>query len=183
MSIFSKPETQPQKPRERVVIPTRGSNGDGAISIIGHGMVIEGDVVTEGIVRIEGELKGTVRAAKAVIVGHAGKVDGHIITEDAVIGGTVEGAIMARSRIELQSSCRVLGVIQASPSGLKLEEGARFNGKIEMLEDERAGSRSDEEEPELNSLDALKGLRAQPGEEEAFEAEPDEVEVRASSAA
>ncbi len=181
MSLFSKPESQPQKPRERVVIPSRGGAGDGAISIVGPGMVIDGDVATEGIVRIEGVLKGTVRAAKAVIVGPAGRVEGHVVTDDAVIGGTVEGAIVGNKRVELQATSRVLGVIHARPSGLKLEEGARFNGKIEMLEDDQTKA-AETEAQTVNALEALRGLR---GPVDVATEEPEEQDdlKEASSAA
>ena len=89
---------------------------------------------------------------------------------------------MAGGRVELQSSCQVLGVIHARPSGLKLEEGARFNGRIEMLEDEQAGT-PEEVDPGMavNALEALKGLSAPtdtPGEDVA-----EEDELRASSVA
>jgi cytoskeletal protein CcmA (bactofilin family) len=135
LSIFRKPEPQAQKARERYV-PARGSVGDGAISIIGPGMVIEGDITTEGIVRIEGELRGTVRAVKAVILGQAGRVLGNIITDDAVIGGMVDGSIIAENRLELQSTCSVSGEIRTRAQHLKCEEGARFAGQVQMLEED-----------------------------------------------
>src|SRR5688572_26883142 len=111
MAIFKKNDVSAQKPRERVALPTRAAQGD-AISIIATGMTIVGDVTTEGVIRIEGEVHGTIRAGKAVVLGQGGHVEGDIHTEDAVIGGRVTGSIEARARVELQSTCTVTGEIR-----------------------------------------------------------------------
>ena len=101
---------------------------DGVISIIGSGMKVVGNCETEGTLRIEGELEGTVRAGKAVVVGKDGVVLGDILTQDAIIGGRVTGTVVAESRLELQSTCIIDGEIQARR--IKLDEGGRVNGEI-----------------------------------------------------
>ena len=110
----------------------RPNAGEASISIIGPGMTVVGDLVTEGTVRIEGRIQGTVRASKAVVVHKDGSVDGDIITQDAVIGGRVRGTVVAESRLELQATCDIEGQIRAPMQHLQLEEGARFNGQIQM---------------------------------------------------
>jgi len=105
-----------------------------SMSIIGPGMHIVGDIVTDGTVRVEGRIEGTIRAGKAVVVGKDGEVQGEIFTQDAVIGGTVRGSVTAESRLELQATCNIQGQIQARAQHLQLEEGARFNGQIQMLD-------------------------------------------------
>ena len=42
---------------------------DNVISIIGPGMRVVGDCETEGTLRVEGTVEGTVRATKAVVIG------------------------------------------------------------------------------------------------------------------
>jgi cytoskeletal protein CcmA (bactofilin family) len=121
-------------PRERGGAPLRMIAGESAISIIGPGMSLEGDIVTDGTVRIEGKIRGTIRAAKAVVLGQAGEVVGDIFTQDAVIGGRVSGTLVAESRLELQSTCTVDGEIRARAEHLQLQEGARFNGQIQMID-------------------------------------------------
>src|SRR5688500_13104628 len=91
-------------PRERAGAALRLTPGESAISIIGPGMRIKGDISTDGTVRIEGSLEGTIRAGKAVVLGKEGEVKGNIYTQDAVIGGRVTGVIVAESRLELQST-------------------------------------------------------------------------------
>ncbi len=113
---------------------SRGNAGEASMSIIGPGMRIVGDLVTDGTVRVEGEIRGTIRATKAVVVGREGLVDGDIFTQDAVIGGRIRGSVVAESRLELQATCDIEGVVHARAQHLHLEEGARFNGQVQMLD-------------------------------------------------
>ncbi|MDA0311936.1 MAG: polymer-forming cytoskeletal protein [Gemmatimonadetes bacterium] len=111
----------------------RGGNGvppDSVISIIGPGMRVVGDCETDGTIRIEGTVEGSVRAGKAVVVGKDGLVSGDISTQDAVISGTVKGTLVAESRLELQATCRIEGDVRARR--MQLEEGAIFNGTVHM---------------------------------------------------
>lgn len=113
----------------------RGGNGappESVISIIGPGMKVVGDCVTDGTIRIEGVVEGSVTAGKAVVVGKEGLVSGAITTQDAVVAGRVVGALVAESRLELQSTSRIEGEIYARR--LQLEEGAILNGTVDMGE-------------------------------------------------
>ena len=103
---------------------------EAVISIIGPGMRVTGDCETEGTLRIEGTVTGKVKAGKAVVVGRDGSVKGDIFTQDAVIGGHVTGKVIAESRLELQETSVVDGEIRARR--IKLEEGGRVNGSIQM---------------------------------------------------
>jgi len=100
------------------------------VSIIGPGMKVVGDCDAEGAIRVEGSVKGNIRAGKAVVVGRDGVVDGDIFTQDAVIAGAVKGVIRAESRLEIQASSRIEGEVIASR--MQLEEGAILNGTVQM---------------------------------------------------
>lgn len=124
----------------------RAGAPDSVISIIGPGMTIVGDCETDGTVRIEGAVEGSVKAGKAVVIGKEGLVAGDIITQDAVISGRVEGKLVAASRLELQATCRIDGEVQTRR--MQLEEGAVLNGNVLMgadavsdVETERAGQK------------------------------------------
>jgi cytoskeletal protein CcmA (bactofilin family) len=105
---------------------------EGVISIIGPGMRVVGDCQTDGTLRIEGSVKGTVRAGKAVVLGKEGVIEGDIITQDAVVGGRVTGSILAESRLELQATCTVEGEIKARR--IKLDEGGAVQGSVHVGE-------------------------------------------------
>ena len=134
MGLFRKsPPKAPGKPTPHKPTPT-----EAGLSIIGAGMHVEGDLTTEGTLRVEGSVRGTIRAGKSLILGKAGDVVGDIITEEAVIGGRVAGNIIAQGRLELQRICTIEGEVRTSAEHLQLEEGARFNGQIQMLEPEQS---------------------------------------------
>ena len=134
MALFKKSEEQAQTTRERAAPQSRAQTE--AISIIASGMRVVGDISTEGTVRVEGEVEGTIRAGKAVVLGQGGRVDGHIVTKEAAIGGQVSGSITASDRLELQKTCSVEGEISTKVEHLKLEEGARFAGQVSMIDEE-----------------------------------------------
>jgi cytoskeletal protein CcmA (bactofilin family) len=110
---------------------------DNVISIIGPGMRVVGDCETDGTLRIEGMIEGTVRAGKAVVIGKDGVVKGDVVTQDAIVGGRVTGAVVAESRLELQATCVIEGEIRARR--IKLDEGGRVNGTVHIGEIRAAG--------------------------------------------
>jgi cytoskeletal protein CcmA (bactofilin family) len=114
--------------------PRNGGTGDGAISIIGPGMTVVGDLTTDGTVRIEGRVEGSVRAARIVLIGRDGEVVGDVVTNEAVIAGRIQGTVVAENRLELQSTAVIEGEIHARSQQLKLDEGARLNGRVRMLD-------------------------------------------------
>lgn len=111
---------------------------DGVISIIGPGMRVDGDCTADGTLRVEGHIKGTVRAGKAVVVSKDGVVEGDILTQDAIIGGKVTGTVSAESRLELQATCQIQGEIRARR--IKLDEGGQVNGNVTTGDVARAGA-------------------------------------------
>lgn len=106
---------------------------ESVISIIGPGMTIVGDCETDGTVRIEGTVEGSIKAGKAIVIGKQGLVRGDIVTQDAVISGRVEGTLVAASRLELQATCHIEGEVHTRR--MQLEEGAVLNGTVHMSSD------------------------------------------------
>ena len=100
------------------------------VSIIGPGMKIVGDCSSDGTIRVEGQVEGSVKASKSVVVGKDGVVLGDIITQDAIVAGRVNGSVKADSRVELQASCRVEGDIRSRR--IKLDEGGQVDGQLHM---------------------------------------------------
>jgi len=104
----------------------------GALSIIGAGMTVRGDLDANGVVKIEGTVDGNVRAAAQVLVAKGGSVQGDVDTTEAVVGGIVSGAIRARERVEVQAGASVHGDI--TTRRIAVAEGGTLNGLIRMDE-------------------------------------------------
>jgi cytoskeletal protein CcmA (bactofilin family) len=103
-----------------------------------------GDIETDGTVRIDGRLNGSVRRAGSVIVGTESTIQGGISAAEVVIGGTVQGNIVAVERVELQASAIVNGNIEAN--SILIHEGSAVNGKLNVRSREIV-PRSDAGEP------------------------------------
>src|SRR2546426_11660724 len=99
---------------------------EAGLSIIGAGMRVEGDIVAEGVVKIEGTVVGTVRAGRQVLVAKGGEVEGDVITKEAIIGGEVRGSVRAEERIEIQAASVVHGDLASRR--LQGQEGGEING-------------------------------------------------------
>jgi cytoskeletal protein CcmA (bactofilin family) len=110
----------------------RGGSGEGALSIIAQGMRAVGELITDGVVKVEGTVEGTIRAQREVLVAKGGNVEGDIHSREAVIGGGVSGSIFAEERVEVQQGSTVKGDI--STKKLIIQEGGEVNGQIRMGE-------------------------------------------------
>jgi cytoskeletal protein CcmA (bactofilin family) len=125
MGIFSSPARDEQgnelKRRRSDQIP---------FSIIASDMTVIGDLETEGVVRVEGRVRGTVRAGTQVLVASGAVIEGDLHAQEAVIAGQVSGAIHARERVELQATALVAGDV-LTPR-ISIIEGARITGEVKM---------------------------------------------------
>ncbi|HEX3275852.1 MAG TPA: polymer-forming cytoskeletal protein, partial [Gemmatimonadales bacterium] len=99
-------------------------------SIIASDMTVVGDLETEGVVRIEGRIRGTVRAGAQVLVSAGAVIEGDLHSQEAVVAGQVSGAIVARDRVELQATAVVSGDIHTPR--IAIVEGARVTGEVKM---------------------------------------------------
>ena len=91
-------------------------------------MTIEGDSETNGSLRIEGTLRGDVRAGKSVLIGKNGLLEGNIYAQDVVIAGRVLGSVYAESYLELKATSEISGKIQARR--MRVEEGSALQGQV-----------------------------------------------------
>jgi cytoskeletal protein CcmA (bactofilin family) len=99
-------------------------------SIIASDMTVIGDLETEGVVRIEGRVKGTVKVGSQILVTQGATIEGDLHTQEAVIAGTVTGAIHASDRVELQATAVVAGDIHTGR--IAIVEGAKVAGEVKM---------------------------------------------------
>lgn len=109
-----------------------GTEGDSALSIIGAGMRVVGDITAEGVVKVEGTIVGTVHAGRQVLVAKGGMVEGDLFAREAIVGGEVRGSIEATERVELQATSVVHGDV--ATKRLLVQEGGEVNGVIRMGE-------------------------------------------------
>lgn len=101
-------------------------------SIIGFGTVFSGDLDLTGLLKIDGDFSGSVKAEGKVLIGHTGRAKCSIFAKTVVVGGVVKGDIYAEDRVVVLSTGMVLGNIR-SPR-LVMEEGVLFNGELTITQ-------------------------------------------------
>ena len=116
-----------------------GGNGEGTLSIIAGGMRVIGDIETEGVIKIEGRVEGSIRAGRQVLIGRQGEVKGDITTREAVIGGKVQGTVSASERLEVQATSTIVGDINTK--SIAVAEGGRINGTVRIADVSEVGQR------------------------------------------
>ena len=132
MAIFSKEPSSSDPSRSA---PLSAST---SLSIIAAGTRIDGDIDTDGVIRIEGRVEGAVRAGRQVLIGRQGEVRGDITTREAVVGGAVYGAVNATERLEVQGTSTIIGNI--TTKAIAVIEGGRINGSVRIADAREAAN-------------------------------------------
>lgn len=107
-----------------------GRRGEANLSIIAAGMRIVGELMTDGVIKIEGTVEGSIKADREVLVAKGGAIEGDLYTTEAIIGGRVHGSIYADERVEVQQGSTVEGDIVTKK--LVIQEGGEVNGHVRM---------------------------------------------------
>jgi len=104
--------------------------GKDVVSVLGHGMLITGNIVCAGSVQIFGRVIGDIHASQLMICEGA-KVEGKIIAPETTIQGTFNGSINANN-VKLASTAVVEGEI--FNKSLTIEQNALFEGVARRLD-------------------------------------------------
>ena len=102
----------------------------GSINLISAGTVIEGDIKSEGDVRIDGTVNGAIVTKGKLVVGVTGVVKGEIVCKTADISGTVKGKTSVSELLSLSATAKLFGDIMSNK--LAVEPGATFTGTCSM---------------------------------------------------
>lgn len=149
MAMFSRP-TQSGR------ADTGARRGDpNSLTIIAAGATIVGDIASDGVVKIEGTVQGTVRAGTQLLVAPGALIRGDVFAAEVVAGGEIHGAVSADQRVEIQAGATIHGDIRTPR--IHIADGGRVNGQIAMEpgEGERGTS--------VNVPDRGEALKISPG--------------------
>jgi len=88
------------------------------------------------MVRVNGCLAGTVYSKKGtLIIDISARVDAHVEVAVAIIGGTVNGDIVAHERVEIGPNAKIYGNIWTR--SIEIKNGAIFEGICTMMPEEQ----------------------------------------------
>ena len=105
--------------------------GSGIVSVIGESLHFKGELSAGEDLIIEGKIEGTINQGKCCLTL---KPNGHLIANvnatKIFIEGKVKGDLHATVSVSVRTSAKINGNIVAPK--VSIEEGAMFNGNIEM---------------------------------------------------
>lgn len=109
---------------------TSSSAPSGAINSLVQGTKVEGQINAGSDIRIDGELKGSLKCKGRVIVGPEGKINGDIECQNAIIEGTFTGNIKVAETLTVKETAKIEGDVNTSK--LLVQPGALFNVSCNM---------------------------------------------------
>ncbi|MCT4624008.1 MAG: polymer-forming cytoskeletal protein [Schleiferiaceae bacterium] len=94
------------------------------------GTEIVGDIKTNGDLRVDGLVKGTIEAAGKLVVGEKGMVEGEVKCANATVSGVIKGTLHIDQLLTMHATAKIKGDILTGK--LSVEPGAEFTGKCSM---------------------------------------------------
>ncbi len=114
---------------------SNGTNDSQVPNILSQGTRLTGKIESDGDVRIDGWMSGTIIAKGKVVIGEKGHVDGEITCHKADISGEVKATLTVQELTLLKASSKFTGDIVTKK--ISIEPGALFTGSCTM---EKTGS-------------------------------------------
>tara|TARA_Y100000782_G_C10188982_1_gene269068 strand:+ start:9750 stop:10154 length:405 start_codon:yes stop_codon:yes gene_type:complete len=97
---------------------------------IAQGTKIQGDVVTEGDLRIDGELQGSIDCKGKLVIGNTGAIKGEVKCQNANLAGSIEGTCVVTEMITVQSTGKFSGELVYGK--MSVEPGAQLEGTFNI---------------------------------------------------
>lgn len=100
-------------------------------AFLGEGTSFKGQLNFEGTVRLDGKLEGEIITKDNLVLGETAQIRADMTIGSLIAKGKIRGNIIATGKVEVHAGAEIYGNIK-TPT-LKIEEGAIFVGKCEVL--------------------------------------------------
>ena len=118
-------ETPPQA-EEIPTLPTPLTS-----TVIASGLTVTGKLEGEGVIQVEGNVKGEIILNGAVIVTTTGSIEGPVTANVIQIAGNIKGNCVAREHMCLEKTGSLQGDV--TTISLIVHDGGRLNGRSNMV--------------------------------------------------
>ena len=118
----------------------RQMSDNGEVTVVGVGARLDGNLVSAGSLRIDGQVKGQINADGDVALSPQSQVEADIRAQNVSVGGRFTGNIVVKDKAHLARGGRVDGNITSKT--LVIEEGGVLHGQSIMDAGASSGSSS-----------------------------------------
>ncbi len=101
-----------------------------SINLIGAGTVIKGDIKSNGDIRIDGTLIGSINSKGKIVVGTTGNIEGDVTCQNADFSGIIKANVTVSELLSMKATAKLTGDVTANK--LAIEPGALFSGSCSM---------------------------------------------------
>jgi len=119
------------------------SSGFSINTIIGPNSDLTGDIETGGFTRIDGSIRGNVRAKGRIVIGEKARIKGNVSGTDITTGGIVFGNIIADGNLVILSTAVVIGDIITRR--IQADDGCFINGRVTVCPNDDSWSKTTSE--------------------------------------
>ncbi|MBL8740477.1 MAG: polymer-forming cytoskeletal protein [Myxococcales bacterium] len=99
-------------------------------TVIGQGIIIEGEVTSDEAVVVAGTVRGKLTVDGPLTIEAGAVVEADVGATSLSLGGTVTGNVTASDRVDLLAGSRLVGDVRAGR--VTIADGAVFKGSVDM---------------------------------------------------
>jgi len=107
-----------------------GKKNKSFYTVIGSGTTINGDINSEGSLRIDGKITGNIEVQGDLFIGSSAVIKGNITAHSIELSGTVIGNVHSENLLRMLSTAKLYGDMKVN--AFVADEGAFFQGKCSM---------------------------------------------------
>ena len=108
-------------------------------TLIDKDIVISGDTIYTGGIRIDGKIKGNLKVhgdeGSLLIMGYGSTITGDVEVEKAIINGEINGNVKCNDYLELNTNAIVNGSIEYDI--IEVQEGAKITGDLKFIKNNK----------------------------------------------
>lgn len=99
-------------------------------TIIGKGTALNGNIASNGNLRVDGTLEGNIETTGHVVIGSSGIITGNISAASLDVAGAVTGNVTTVGNLSIHPTGQLVGDVRVK--SLNIADGGVFRGRSEM---------------------------------------------------
>jgi len=119
-------------------------------TIIGPNTSLTGDIEAGGFTRIDGSIRGDVKAKGRVVIGERARMKGNVSGTNITIGGVVCGNIIADGHLVILSTAIIIGDIITRR--IQADDGCFINGRVAVCPNDESWEKTMSEHKDAQGI-------------------------------